>query len=1111
MAKGIKKGKLGSLSFLISENPKKVIALIIAFTIIMGYFASSMSMETTEGSFSPESEKRDWLDRIREDFGTSGESVQMAFVADNEDVFTREVLLDMINTKIALRDDEVINSSLIQSGGMTDSVSTLADTIVYANLTLQIEDYVVNLPEKTNSTVSTFETQYRINQYMNSSLSSAMYLMSSSDSTVADYSTYALVSMSNIVSDPRSWSVTYMVQSDIANLTYALQYGTDQEVIQQLDMLYSKLDSPSITLAGMEPSHVEYFSNLFFFSKGIFETSSDPTELQTARGMLLSFLGMGSEMGGLDMDSMSMDLSEGLPSLSADLETKKEMIERMDDSEIKDTVLDILTYDPTDLNESVDEVLNDFGRMEASAQNSIDVLEDVNSTLSQAIHSLQAAGNDDSVSALIDYKTVVLTNKSMMEYSIQSFQETSTMIQSSRYISSQIYGLKDGITMSVSGDFSPTDERSSIRAESAIGMVLMNSSMDRDIRLEAQKGLIDISKQECEHSHPRVFAGQIMMEEINESADKSLNLLLPIAFAFVVLVLFLVYRTLIETAVSLLALGFAIVWTFGAGVLLGYEFNPMIIAVPILITGLVIDYGIHMVMRHREERKEGYGPGESTRIAISTVGGALFLTTFTTVIGFLSNTFSSMEAMQHFGILAAIGISSSFVLMVAGLPAVLQLVEERRERKGDKRVNKKIDKLTKKGGKDILGSILSVPVDTSDKHPFIVILVVILITGTSLYGVFSISTTFDMEDFLPEDKPQSKNIRYISNHYNISTSYSYILTEGDLDTRGYLYAVHETMENIRDDEMIANSGSDTMSVLSVLQSYGTATPGSPYYNITVVDAFDASDTDGDNIPDENIGQLYDLFYESDTTKDSMKSVLSREGSEYTSAIIKVKEDAAKITRDMNNAEILKKELEEDSENLEEDGFEVKITGSSMISQQTIEELNNTQIKGLITTIFIVLLVLTIVFYAVHKSLILGLITTLPVAIITLWIVGTMYMVGVSLNVMTVSITALTVGMGVDYSIHITHRFTEELHNGNNVYESMHETIHNTGAALFGSAMTTVGAFAILGTSEILPMSQFGYITALAITYSFLVAVFVLPSGLAIWAKYKDTKKRKRKM
>ena len=88
--------------------------------------------------------------------------------------------------------------------------------------------------------------------------------------------------------------------------------------------------------------------------------------------------------------------------------------------------------------------------------------------------------------------------------------------------------------------------------------------------------------------------------------------------------------------------------------------------------------------------------------------------------------------------------------------------------------------------------------------------------------------------------------------------------------------------------------------------------------------------------------------------------------------------------------------------------------------------------------------------------------------------------------------------------------TEEKKEEDSLFDAMHDTVQNTGAALFGSAVTTMGAFGILSTSEILPLAQFGFITAMAIGYSFLVAVFVLPSALMVWAKCCKTEEETKK-
>ncbi len=592
------------------------------------------------------------------------------------------------------------------------------------------------------------------------------------------------------------------------------------------------------------------------------------------------------------------------------------------------------------------------------------------------------------------------------------------------------------------------------------------------------------------------------MEEINESADESLNTLLPIAFVFVVVVLLMVFRSIAETVLSLVSLTFAIVWTFGIGVLLGYKFNPILIAVPVLITGLVIDYGIHMIMRYREERYEGKEPTGSTVIAMRTVGGALVLTTVTTAIGFFSNYFSNISAMRQFGVLAAVGIMSSFVLMTAFLPAMICLLDLRKNSKVIK-VSKRKANGFEKMGSDILGKILSRSADASDRHPFAVIIVVAMISIAALYGAVNVDTTFSIQDFLPEGKPQSENINYIADNFRISTSYAYVLINGEADDREYLLAVYETEKDMEEDRMIRYEDGFS-SVLSIITDFGTAPTGSHRYNASIIQAYSQSEPDDDGIPTTNIGELYDILYTAEESSDAVRRVLYKEGNSYTTSVIMVKENSMRIVEDSANAAVMERELKEDSVHLENAGYDTIITSGSIIAHETTEELSATQIRSLIVTILIVGLLLTIVFYKMHCSKFLGIITTIPVALITIWIVGTMFILNVSLNVMTVSITALTVGMGVDYSIHITHRFLEEKKK-HELYQAMHETVQNTGAALVGSAVTTVGAFAIISTSNILPMSQFGFITAIAITYSFLSAVFVLPSALMLWARYTENK------
>lgn len=1078
---------------LISRNPKRVIAVIIVFSIVMGYFALGMEMDTTEKAFTPDIPKERHLSHIRETFGRADETVQVAFVSKDGDIFTVDSLEDMLAFEGALLADPVVNRTLSRTTDVPSGITTLASIIMTANRTLELEEFIIKEAMATESSLRSMENQTVMYRLLNTTLSLNSALILHDDSSVAEGAKVFLESMSHVAAEPSLWVVTAEHQGEFIELMGILSSDMDHgevadHLIHWLEEMQGRLD---------ETPELEHFLGMVSGIEIILRSDTAGVhEKESARCMASAFLSIGEYIGGLDTKGLE-PLNYEVPSLQLTLEERKEKVADMSDEDIKDMVLTLLQYDPSSLKENVSLALDRLESMDSKAESVIAYLDDIG----HIIHAMERKLGPDTPRSLLKSDDAMNENRTILAHSKEIITESGSMFQGSLTLEGMIRRLKGTVVFTASKEFIPTLTREGlVRAESSMGIVFMNASLESDVRLRGQKRVIELGAEVCQHTETKVFANLVMMDEIDESADRSLKTLLPIAFIVVVLILLLVYRSIIETVLSLSSLGLAIVWTFGIAVILGYEFNPLIVAVPVLITGLVIDYGIHMVMRYREEKGGGNDHQKATYIAIITVGGALVLTTFTTVVGFLSNTLSNIQAMRQFGILAGIGISSSFILMTAFLPSALMLYDDRV--KGERQSLRLPTDKIEKHGSDIIGRILSTSADASDRHPWFVLAVVLLVTISSIYGVINIDTTFDIQDFLPEGKPQSENIEYITANFEVRTGYAYILTVGDLETPEYLRALHETSRNIEVSEMVGGDKGDVLSPLTVIQDYGTAPPGSPNFNSSIVELYRASDITGDGIPDDNVTLIYDMLYEFQASRTAIKSVLYRtaEG-EYIEGVIRVTEDTNRITRDLDNAAILEKELKGDVYPLEEAGYTTKITSSTMIAQETTSELTATQLRSLIFTILIVATALSFVFYHLHRSILLGLITTAPVALVTLWIVGTMYALGVTLNVMTVSITALTVGMGVDYSIHITHRFNEECTNSD-LYGAMHETVNKTGAGLFGSAATTVAAFAVISTSEILPMAQFGLITAIAITYSFLAAVFVLPSALMLWAKYR---------
>ena len=127
---------------------------------------------------------------------------------------------------------------------------------------------------------------------------------------------------------------------------------------------------------------------------------------------------------------------------------------------------------------------------------------------------------------------------------------------------------------------------------------------------------------------------------------------------------------------------------------------------------------------------------------------------------------------------------------------------------------------------------------------------------------------------------------------------------------------------------------------------------------------------------------------------------------------------------------------------------------------------------------------------------------IPVSISTLWIIGAMYFIGYTLNVMTIMITSLTIGLGITYAIHTMERFRLYANNTGDVIGAVSETIGHTGGALLISAVTTMLGFGMLVFTPMQVEQQFGIITALTIAFAFLTSIFILPPILLFWGRWR---------
>jgi uncharacterized protein len=183
------------------------------------------------------------------------------------------------------------------------------------------------------------------------------------------------------------------------------------------------------------------------------------------------------------------------------------------------------------------------------------------------------------------------------------------------------------------------------------------------------------------------------------------------------------------------------------------------------------------------------------------------------------------------------------------------------------------------------------------------------------------------------------------------------------------------------------------------------------------------------------------------------------------------------------------------------GVTAVATSNPIINNVIITALQDSQVSSLLVTLLAAMLLLVVTFWVEARRPLLGVLTIAPVALVVLWTFGMMAATGIPFGPITATIAALAIGIGVPYTIHITHRYQEDRLRYTDPAEAIRSTVRHTGGALAGSAFTTMAGFGILVTSSLTPFRQFGLVTVYAIGFALFAATVVLPSMLILWDRW----------
>ncbi|MEF8842280.1 MAG: MMPL family transporter [Haloarculaceae archaeon] len=659
----------------------------------------------------------------------------------------------------------------------------------------------------------------------------------------------------------------------------------------------------------------------------------------------------------------------------------------------------------------------------------------------------------------------------------------------------------DGISGLLSQDFNPT----AASASATIGVVTheipsgLSSSAGQggsspltSIQLRAQFVVDSVD------GDIRVFGDGIISAEFGNVIFDSLIVVVPAAVVFIVLFLLVAYRDLADLLLGLVSLLMAIVWTFGFMGLAGIPFNQILIAVPPLLLAVGIDFGIHAVNRYREERVGGGGIGPSMTTATDQLLVAFFIVMGTTVIGFAANLTSALPPIRDFGIVAAVGIVFTFHVFGIFLPASKVWLDRSREHYPIPTFS--TTPLGEEGS--ALGRVLSGGVGIARFAPAAFVVLILLVAGGAGLYATGIDTSFSNEDFLPPEetpaylsnlpepfKPSeytvTRDINFLEEKFSVSQSSSVtIYVQGPLRRNSALESIHRAGDDPPDSFVRSDGRAETTSIVTVIQDRAAR---DPEFRRLV----DRNDRNDNGIPDRNLERIYDYLLASDSRGQALQYIT--EDYRATQVVYSVEADASQS------------EVTADARTIAEDfRFAATATGATIVFQAISDLILESAVVSLAVALGGTVLFLLLIYWVLEGRPSLGLANTIPIVITVAMVAGSMRAAGIAFNAFTATILAITIGLGIDYSVHITQRFADEYErNRGDLFAALERTVRGTGGALAGSMLTTVFGLGVLVLAVFPAIGQFGLLAGLSVFYAFLASLFVLPAALVVWARLFD--------
>ncbi|ADT84783.1 hydrophobe/amphiphile efflux-3 (HAE3) family transporter [Thermococcus barophilus] len=537
-------------------------------------------------------------------------------------------------------------------------------------------------------------------------------------------------------------------------------------------------------------------------------------------------------------------------------------------------------------------------------------------------------------------------------------------------------------------------------------------------------------------------------------------LTMAIAFLFVASLLLYFYRSPIKAVIPLIPLIFGVIMTLGFMGILRIPLDIETTTVGAMLVGMGIDYGVHVTNRYYEERKKGRSIEEAAEESIAETGKALLGAALTTIAGFSALSISVLPGLRRLSLALIMGLGLAALNAVVITPAIIILEEDLR-----KLITGHYEIPETRSHSGFIAKVFELMGRTVRDNPWKFLALVFVITLFFGYGLTMVTTEVRFEKMIPQNIPEIQVMNDVRYEFGGEDELDVLVKADDVRDPNVVKAIYIFEQSVLSDSYYNNAVEAESIADVVIRKYGY-------------------------IPEdkEKIQQALEEYQGTPLVS-----------SDYSMTLIRFKGNFMGVSQDEFRKII--RAFEEEIQNSEfPPGIEVSLAGDTYLNY-ALDKLTNTELQRISTygTLLVVLIVILL-----FRSAKLSIAMATPMFLGALWTIGFMGWAGIPFSQVLAGTISMIVGLGVDYGMHLTHRFMEELEEGN-PYPIV-TAVKSVGPGIFIGALTTAGGFLALLFGELTPMHDFGKTLAFGIFASMLASYLVTPALLQIFYG-KQIKKR----